>query len=673
MPNRAHGKGVFRKKNGNTYEGEYKYDKCEGFGVYRFNNGDKYEGTWKNGLKNGQGTISWSNGCKFEGRFADDFPIIGELTEADGKVYSVTYDGTQKFSNGAQPESQKLIRTDPPRPSEMKAAPAKLRQETSPGAATSTPPTGRELPLPAAAQDPFGPGPAAANNPGFKTFASPAGDQALNPELLHAVVDAALVLVDVGPRLAGRAHRGHVALGRLRDAVKSDEHGACKQAFAATSNQSFKPFATPPGAAATVAQTARPALIEPMIEMTAGAAARSEAVVWEFQEGKVWKVFDSAAAIAAEAALQASEPVAQSLFKNARTGKETRYTYDLARMLQTDTTTSFERKIRRTPPPPAPTWQFEEHEKWLSFDRSAASAAEAALQASPPVRVVRIFYLALEHTKTKKSTAYEFDLMERLQTNTETRNKRKIRRIPPYDVSVFPDDAPPAENKSACSLCCEDGRISKQDAAEKISDNCGHERSVCNECLARHVEAEVRSKGNFTTIKCPQSGCGAEMEHHKVQQWAIASVFETYDQLKLRDYLQKNDEFRWCSHNTCGSGQLHHGASQVMRCFKCRRKTCFTHRCRWHKNRTCSQYDQDAAACEEVALLQALQKGAGIKQCPQCRQGIQKNDGCDHMTCKKPAGCGFQFCWRCEAPYDGSSGIRKMGNKAHKPSCLYHM
>ncbi len=184
-----------------------------------------------------------------------------------------------------------------------------------------------------------------------------------------------------------------------------------------------------------------------MIEMTAGAAARSEAVVWEFQEGKVWKVFDSAAAIAAEAALQASEPVAQSLFKNARTGKETRYTYDLARMLQTNTTTSFERKIRRTPPPPAPTRQFEEHKKWQSFDGRAAAAAEAALQASPPVRVVRSDFV---HTKTKKPTAYEFDLMERLQTNTETRNKRKIRRIPPYDVSVFPDDAPPAENKSAC-------------------------------------------------------------------------------------------------------------------------------------------------------------------------------------------------------------------------------
>jgi len=419
----------------------------------------------------------------------------------------------------------------------------------------------------------------------------------------------------------------------------------------------------------------------------AGAAAGTDAVVWEFREGGAWKAFDSAAATAAEAALQASEPVAQSLFKNARTGKETRYTYDLARMLQTNTTTSFERKIRRTPPPPAPTWQFEEHKKWQSFDGRAAAAAEAALQASPPVRVVRSDFV---HTKTKKPTAYEFDLMERLQTNTETGYKRKIRRNPPYDVSVFPDDddaaaadddddddndAPPAGDKSACSLCCEDGRVSTQDAAEKITDNCGHERTVCNECLARHVEAEVRSKGNFTTIKCPQSGCGAEMEHHKVQQWAIASVFETYDQLKLRAFLQKNDEFRWCSHPTCGYGQLHPGKDTfpIMSCFKCKRKTCFTHSCQWHENRTCTQYDQDAAACEEVALLQALQKGAGIKQCPKCGQGIQKSDGCDHMTCKKPAGCGFEFCWRCEAPYDGSSGIRQVGNKAHKPSCLYHM
>ena len=109
---RAHGKGVLRKRNGNVYEGEYKADKCDGFCVYRFTNGDKYEGEWKQGLKSGEGTISWHTGRSFQGRFADDCPIIGKLAEADGKVYRVTYDGSKKFSNGAQPESRELIPTE---------------------------------------------------------------------------------------------------------------------------------------------------------------------------------------------------------------------------------------------------------------------------------------------------------------------------------------------------------------------------------------------------------------------------------------------------------------------------------------------------------------------------------------------------------------------------------
>lgn len=43
------------------------------------------------------------------------------------------------------------------------------------------------------------------------------------------------------------------------------------------------------------------------------------------------------------------------------------------------------------------------------------------------------------------------------------------------------------------------------------------------------------------------------------------------------------------------------------------------------------------------------------------------------MTCKKPMGCGHEFCWRCGAPYDGDDGIRKVGNKAHKDTCHYYM
>lgn len=35
------------------------------------------------------------------------------------------------------------------------------------------------------------------------------------------------------------------------------------------------------------------------------------------------------------------------------------------------------------------------------------------------------------------------------------------------------------------------------------------------------------------------------------------------------------------------------------------------------------------------------------KLCPKCSNPIEKNGGCMHMTCRKPGGCGHEFCWIC--------------------------
>ncbi len=113
--------------------------------------------------------------------------------------------------------------------------------------------------------------------------------------------------------------------------------------------------------------------------------------------------------------------------------------------------------------------------------------------------------------------------------------------------------------------------------------------------------------------------------------------------------MEDNHHVTWCPAPGCGnaitSDQLH---GHVVQC-SCGYRFCFS----------CHHADHYPASCRQLA--QWLQKcsdesetghwlGANTKGCPKCTVAVEKNGGCNHMTCRQ---CGYEWCWMCMKIWKG--------------------
>ena len=93
-----------------------------------------------------------------------------------------------------------------------------------------------------------------------------------------------------------------------------------------------------------------------------------------------------------------------------------------------------------------------------------------------------------------------------------------------------------------------------------------------------------------------------------------------------------------CLGPRCGSGQIHESADTepMMVCNACQFRTCVFHGLPWHEGQTCEEFDCDDSQIERLEADEATAKLliASSQICPSCKQGVTKQDGCDHMQCK---------------------------------------
>jgi len=182
-----------------------------------------------------------------------------------------------------------------------------------------------------------------------------------------------------------------------------------------------------------------------------------------------------------------------------------------------------------------------------------------------------------------------------------------------------------------------------------ILDGCFHR--FCKECIAGWIITKI-DDGEVKIITCPDNKCSQEVTYNEIKQIVTDKVvFAKYEKFTLEKALEGIADLRWCPRPGCGNAMIGGADTLMIRCSNPACQFCFCFQCKeeWHADATCGQYQQwkiDNGGAGDNLVRQWIQQHT--KRCPACNVPIEKNGGCNHMTCK---GCKYEFCWVCNAKY----------------------
>jgi hypothetical protein len=213
-------------------------------------------------------------------------------------------------------------------------------------------------------------------------------------------------------------------------------------------------------------------------------------------------------------------------------------------------------------------------------------------------------------------------------------------------------DAQPAAQEANCRICLEDPDDDEFSGFRRLA--CGHQ--YCRGCLTdrinngfnewRDLENHMRCPREFCPHgeKCANGrGCPERIRcPHIMNAVDIRNVTEDdaqvvrYNNILTDRFIDANPNFRRCPTPRC---EVIYEFDRVVRTIQCDRG------CHQEYCAACGLPHPQGAECGVVPDNNNANEEwirANTRPCPNCRANIQKNEGCNHMTCRA---CQFEFCW----------------------------
>ena len=189
-------------------------------------------------------------------------------------------------------------------------------------------------------------------------------------------------------------------------------------------------------------------------------------------------------------------------------------------------------------------------------------------------------------------------------------------------------------NQNDCLVCFDDSEV-------QISLECNHR--VCKFCWTRFLQVNIQDGVSCLNLTCPgDSDCHFLIDQAIVNHICPPELVTRYQNFLVRSFADDSTFIKWCPAPGCNYAVKGDISLKLAKC-KCGESFCFQ----------CSQEDHRPADCAMFQKWKLKEKDESetanwiasyTKDCPKCSRAIEKNGGCNHMTCRV---CKHEFCWIC--------------------------
>eukprot|EP00980_Cylindrotheca_fusiformis_P007356 scaffold1525_cov142-Cylindrotheca_fusiformis.AAC.156 len=181
---------------------------------------------------------------------------------------------------------------------------------------------------------------------------------------------------------------------------------------------------------------------------------------------------------------------------------------------------------------------------------------------------------------------------------------------------------------------------------KRLAMPCGH--VFCLDCWHDFCANAVEEGPVCVRATCPEASCEEVMTEVEVQK-AAPDCSQKFLNYQLRSFVESSTLTRWCPGKGCERVACAQTASameqddNVAHCDGCCTSFCMV----------CGEEPHAPSGCRDLALWNEKCRNesetanwilANTKSCPKCISRIEKNSGCNHMTCQR---CRHEFCWIC--------------------------